>query len=90
MRVLGGLFRRFLTRLLAFLDGCKLAFSSTLAYLSTRNPFLRKLSPIRKKRWTVYAKTPFAGPQAAFAYLLRYPHRVALSNRRPSASTRPA
>src|ERR1700723_1744582 len=30
----------------------------------------------------VYAKPPFAGPEAALAYLSRYTHRVAISNRR--------
>ena len=30
----------------------------------------------------VYAKKPFAGPQAVLAYLSRYTHRVAISNRR--------
>jgi hypothetical protein len=30
----------------------------------------------------VYAKRPFAGPQAVLAYLARYTHRVAISNRR--------
>ena len=30
----------------------------------------------------VYAKRPFAGPQAVLAYLSRYTHRVAISNRR--------
>lgn len=30
----------------------------------------------------VYAKPPFAGPQAVLAYLSRYTHRVAISNRR--------
>jgi len=29
-----------------------------------------------------YAKPPFAGPEAVFAYLSRYTHRVAISNRR--------
>ena len=38
--------------------------------------------PIRKKRWVVYAKAPFAGPEAVLAYLSRYTHRVAISNRR--------
>jgi hypothetical protein len=47
-----------------------------------RKAFLRHLSPIRKKRWVVYAKPPFAGPQAVLAYLSRYTHRVAISNRR--------
>ena len=39
-------------------------------------------SPVRKKRWVVYAKPPFAGPEAVLAYLSRYTHRVAISNRR--------
>jgi hypothetical protein len=30
----------------------------------------------------VYAKKPFGGPQAVLAYLSRYTHRVAISNRR--------
>ena len=30
----------------------------------------------------VYAKQPFGGPQAVLAYLSRYTHRVAISNRR--------
>ena len=30
----------------------------------------------------VYAKPPFAGPKAVLAYLSRYTHRVAISNRR--------
>jgi hypothetical protein len=30
----------------------------------------------------VYAKAPFAGPEAVLAYLSRYTHRVAISNRR--------
>lgn len=83
VRVLGALFRRlFLTRLLALFDAGKLAFFGALAGLATRKAFLRHLSPIRKKRWVVYAKPPFAGPQAVLAYLSRYTHRVAISNRR--------
>jgi hypothetical protein len=83
VRVLGALFRRlFLTRLLALFDAGKLGFFGTLAGLAARKAFLRYLSPIRKKRWVVYAKPPFAGPQAVLAYLSRYTHRVAISNQR--------
>ena len=32
--------------------------------------------------WVVYAKRPFAGPEAVLAYLSRYTHRVAISNQR--------
>jgi len=34
------------------------------------------------KKWVVYAKPPFGGPEAVLAYLSRYTHRVAISNRR--------
>jgi hypothetical protein len=33
----------------------------------------------------VYAKPPFSGPEAVLAYLSRYTHRVAISNRRLTA-----
>jgi hypothetical protein len=35
-----------------------------------------------RKKWFVYAKPPFAGPEAVLAYLARYTHRVAISNSR--------
>ena len=83
VRVLGKLFRRlFLTRLLALYDAGRLFFGGSIAPLAERRSFLRYLSPVRKKRWVVYAKPPFAGPQAVLAYLSRYTHRVAISNRR--------
>ena len=50
--------------------------------LSDRRAFLRHLMPLRKKRWFLYAKPPFSGPQAVLAYLSRYTHRVAISNHR--------
>ena len=40
------------------------------------------LTPLRQCEWVVYAKRPFAGPQAVLAYLSRYTHRVAISNSR--------
>ena len=83
VRVLGALFRRlFLTRLMALHDAGKLGFFGPMAPLADRRAFLRHLSPVRKKRWVVYAKPPFAGPAAVLAYLSRYTHRVAISNRR--------
>ncbi|AMK17636.1 MULTISPECIES: IS91 family transposase [Sphingobium] len=83
VRVLGKLFRRlFLTRLLALYDAGRLFLGGGVAPLAQRRAFLRFLSPVRKKRWVVYAKQPFAGPQAVLAYLSRYTHRIAISNRR--------
>ena len=74
--------RRFLTRLRAFHDRGQLAFFGSMIQLAERRAFLRHLSPVRKKRWVVYAKLPFAGPEAVLAYLSRYTHRVAISNSR--------
>jgi hypothetical protein len=83
VRVLGKLFRRlFLTKLIALYDIGKLVFFGGLAGLTDRRAFLRHLAPARNKRWVVYAKPPFAGPEAVLAYLSRYTHRVAISNRR--------
>ncbi|WP_127754801.1 IS91 family transposase [Devosia sp. 1566] len=83
VRVLGALFRRlFLTRLLELHGAGRLAFFGKLAGLSAHRAFVRHLAPVRKKRWVVYAKPPFAGPEAVLAYLSRYTHRVAISNSR--------
>jgi hypothetical protein len=83
VRVLGKLFRRlFLTRLIELHHSGRLAFFGGQAGLSDRQAFLRHLAPVRKMRWVVYAKPPFAGPKAVLAYLSRYTHRVAISNRR--------
>jgi len=83
VRVLGKLFRRlFLTRLTVLHDAGRLAFYGAMTGLADRRTFLRHLAPVGKKRWVVYAKPPFAGPEAVLAYLSRYTHRVAISNRR--------
>ena len=86
VRVLGALFRRlFLEGLAALHRAGKLAFHGTLAHLAEPRAFARHLAPVRAKRWVVYAKPPFAGPQAVLAYLSRYTHRVAISSRRITA-----
>ena len=82
-RVLAKLFRRlFLAGLNALHEAGRLAFFGDLVHLTDRPAFLRHLAPVRTKRWVVYAKPPFAGPAAVLAYLSRYTHRVAISNRR--------
>jgi Putative transposase/Transposase zinc-binding domain len=83
VRVLGALFRRlFLTRLVALHEAGKLVFFGDQADLAAPRRFLRHLAPLRKKRWVVYAKAPFGGPESVLAYLSRYTHRVAISNQR--------
>ena len=83
VRVLAKLFRRlFLAGLMALHNAGRLRFFGSNAGLDDRHAFVRHLAPLRTKRWVVYAKPPFAGPEAVLAYLARYTHRVAISNRR--------
>ncbi|MFQ3664506.1 MAG: IS91 family transposase [Sphingomonadaceae bacterium] len=83
VRVLGALFRRmFLAGLMALHGSSRLGFFGRLAHLADVHAFRRHLAPVRKVRWVVYAKLPFAGPEAVLAYLSRYTHRVAISNSR--------
>jgi Putative transposase/Transposase zinc-binding domain len=53
-----------------------------LADLADGRVFKRFLGPVRRAKWIVYCKAPFAGPEAVLRYLSRYTHRVAISNRR--------
>jgi hypothetical protein len=59
-----------------------LTFYATHAALVDATAFAAYLAPLKRTRWFVYAKRPFAGPKAVLAYLSRYTHRVAISNRR--------
>jgi len=77
------LFRRlFLSRLADAHAAGRLAFFGELEGLCRREAFAAHLAPLRRKNWFVYAKAPFAGPEAVLAYLARYTHRVAISNSR--------
>jgi hypothetical protein len=83
VRVLSRLFRRlFLEKLAAAHDAGRLRFFGDHAPLAERHAFAAYLAPLRKIEWVVYAKRPFAGPQAVLAYLSRYTHRVAIANSR--------
>ena len=81
--VLSRMFRRLMLEKLATAHaGGELTFFGVHAPLAESARFLRFLAPLRKKRWFVYAKEPFAGPKQVLAYLARYTHRVAISNGR--------
>jgi Putative transposase/Transposase zinc-binding domain len=83
VRVLSRLFRRlFLTRLADAYAAGRLAFFGEVEGLAHREVFTAHLAPLKRKKWFVYAKPPFAGPEAVLAYLARYTHRVAISNGR--------
>ncbi|WP_137803702.1 IS91 family transposase [Caulobacter sp. 3R27C2-B] len=83
VRVLSRLFRRlFLEKLAAAHAEGQLSFFGELASLADRAAFAARLAPLRRIEWVVYAKRPFAGPEAVLAYLARYTHRVAISSSR--------
>jgi len=83
VKVLSCLFRGlFLARLVAAHRAGRLKFFGVHARLNNIRAFKAYLAPLRKIDWVVYAKRPFGGPRAVLAYLSRYTHRVAISNRR--------
>jgi hypothetical protein len=83
VRVLSRLFRRlFLEGLRAAHAAGELSFFGKHRNLCDSSAFLRYLKPVSKTEWVVYAKEPFGGPEHVLAYLSRYTHRIAISNRR--------
>jgi hypothetical protein len=44
--------------------------------------FRRLTNKLSRKKWVVYAKQPFGGPEQVFKYLGLYTHKVAISNHR--------
>jgi hypothetical protein len=83
VRVLSRYFRRrFLEELALSHAKGELHFFGEHAALADPTAFTQWLIPLRQCEWVVYAKRPFAGPEAVLAYLSRYTHRVAISNSR--------
>jgi hypothetical protein len=81
--VLSKLFRRLmLEKLAAAHKAGRLTFFGEHAHLVDAMAFADFLAPLKKTKWFVYSKRPFAGPKAVLAYLSRYTHRVAISNSR--------
>jgi len=83
VRLFSKLFRGLmLAKLLAAHQAGQLQFFNQYAHLAERKAFARYLAPLRRRKWYVYSKRPFGGSEAVLAYLSRYTHRVAISNRR--------
>jgi hypothetical protein len=70
-----------------FLDGLRQLYRKSL--LDCRGPaanfkdhawFEELAAQLANKRWFVYAKPPFGGPDHVLRYLGRYTHRIAISN----------
>ena len=91
VRVLSRLFRRLFLEGVATLHKTgRLAFFGDLALLADQGAFDAVLTRARRTEWVVYAKRPFAGPQAVLAYLARHTHRVRSPIPGSSPSTTPA
>src|SRR3977135_745210 len=71
-----------LEMLIAAHEAGRLPFFGAHAALADTKAFATFLVPLRRLEWVVYSKRPFGGPEAVLAYLARYTHRVAISNRR--------
>jgi len=83
VKVLSRLFRRRMLEELAKAHAAaQLRFFNEHTVLSERPAFTAFLRPLRRLKWVVYAKEPFAGPEPVLRYMARYTHRVAISNRR--------
>ena len=81
--VLAELFRRlFLDMLIAAHKANRLKFFSDHVPLADFMAFAAWISQLREVDWWLYAKPPFGGPKPVLAYLSRYTHRIAISNRR--------
>ena len=83
VRVLSRLFRRlFLEALGKAHKAGELHFFGDHSDLADSRTYVGWLKPLRQQEWVVYAKRPFAGPEAVLEYLSRYTHRVAIANSR--------
>jgi hypothetical protein len=71
-----------LDKLMALHRDGQLRFFGDQAPLADPKRFASFMASMRAKKWVVYAKAPFCGPDAVLAYLARYTHRVAISNKR--------
>ena len=65
----------------AFAHG-KLGFHGSLKPFGRSRIFGQLIRQTFRKKWVVYSKPPFGGPEQALRYLGRYTHRVAISNHR--------
>ena len=83
VKVLAAKFRgQFLALLRRAYRRGQLRLAGSLAPLQERKAFNRLTWLLKEKKWVVYAKKPFTGPQHVVQYLAHYTHRVAISNGR--------
>jgi hypothetical protein len=77
---------RFRNRFLKLLAACyrreQLELTGQLQTLQRPEAFDRLYSSLKHKKWVVYAKRPFGGPEQVLKYLARYTHRIVIVNGR--------
>ncbi len=83
LRALSKVFRgKFCDGLCRLYAKAQLEFHGQLQSWAHPNRFQQLMQQACAKNWVVYAKRPFAGPDAVLAYLSRYTHRVGITNHR--------
>src|SRR5271157_503378 len=60
----------------------ELQFAGSTLPLASPAAWRTSIRALYQKKWVVYAKEPFGGPEQVLKYLTGYTHRVALSNHR--------
>jgi putative transposase/transposase-like zinc-binding protein len=81
--VLAEVFRGKFTEALKEAFACgELGFHGLLKPLGRPKVFAQLIRHTFRKKWVVYSKRPFGGPEHALRYLGCYTHRVAISNHR--------
>ena len=73
---------RYISKLQGIYNRNQLIFPGKTSETGTPDGFANLLKTLKTKKWIVYAKRPFAGPEEVLEYLGRYTHRVAISNHR--------
>jgi hypothetical protein len=83
VRVLSALFSgKFLDYLKHCFKNGVLVFDGTIRHLKVPGNFNLFRKQLYEKKWVVYCKPPFGGPEGVLKYLGRYTHRIAISNNR--------
>lgn len=78
-KVYRGKFMDFLKQ--AYAKG-ELSFPDKIRHFKSEQGFKTLTNRLWEKKWVVYSKKPFGGPQKVMDYLGRYTHKVAISNYR--------
>jgi len=83
VKALSQVFRaKYLAGLKALHAAGELQFHGSAQALETPEAFAQLLAQNARKKWVVYSKRPFAGPEQVLKYLSLYTHRAGIGDRR--------